>query len=288
MKEILALLFIIFYSCKSKPVEQVQKVNILFIGNSLTYYHDMPKMVKQMLDEKSTHYLIEQATFPGMTLNSHLNNIIYKREGDHIYTMRKNDFEITETEKIISSRSWDLIIIQEAPDMLFSKELVDELVQSDIEEIKALNRNKNCKYIFFNTWIPKVQHYPIKSICLPKSDFDYVKFPINNLNSDEKFCLEEVLNEKEYLRILNEALNHINLKQKMIISNHPNIHFNIRNKYPEIQLYDDDYHPSKIGSFLNACIFYKMITNKNPTRLKFNAGLDEKTTSLLKRVASSN
>lgn len=288
MKEILALLFIIFYSCKSKPVEQVQKVNILFIGNSLTYYHDMPKMVKQMLDEKSTHYLIEQATFPGMTLNSHLNNIIYKRGGDHIYTMRKNDFEITETEKIISSRSWDLIIIQEAPDMLFSKELVDELVQSDIEEIKALNRNKNCKYIFFNTWIPKVQHYPIKSICLPKSDFDYVKFPINNLNSDEKFCSEEVLNEKEYLRILNEALNQINLKQKMIISNHPNIHFNIRNKYPEIQLYDDDYHPSKIGSFLNACIFYKMITNKNPTRLKFNAGLDEKTTSLLKRVASSN
>ncbi|RAK23885.1 uncharacterized protein DUF4886 [Flavobacterium aquaticum] len=288
MKEILALLFIIFYSCKSKPVEQVQKVNILFIGNSLTYYHDMPKMVKQMLDEKSTHYLIEQATFPGMTLNSHLNNIIYKREGDHIYTMRKNDFEITETEKIISSRSWDLIIIQEAPDMLFSKELVDELVQSDIEEIKALNRNKNCKYIFFNTWIPKVQHYPIKSICLPKSDFDYVKFPINNLNSDEKFCSEEVLNEKEYLRILNEALNQINLKQKMIISNHPNIHFNIRNKYPEIQLYDDDYHPSKIGSFLNACIFYKMITNKNPTRLNFNAGLDEKTTSLLKRIANSN
>ena len=288
MKEILALLFIIFYSCKSKPVEQVQKVNILFIGNSLTYYHDMPKMVKQMLDEKSTHYLIEQATFPGMTLNSHLNNIIYKREGDHIYTMRKNDFEITETEKIISSRSWDLIIIQEAPDMLFSKELVNELIQSDIEKIKELNQNNNCKYIFFNTWIPKVRNYPIKSICLPKSDFDYVKFPINNLNSDEKFCSEEVLNEKEHLRILNEALNHINSKQKMIISNHPNIHFNIRNKYPEIQLYDDDYHPSKIGSFLNACVFYKMITNKNPTRLNFNAGLDEKTTSLLKRIANSN
>ncbi|WP_291139546.1 DUF4886 domain-containing protein [Flavobacterium sp. UBA7663] len=288
MKEILAILFIIFYSCKSKPVEQVEKVNILFIGNSLTYYHDMPKMVQQMLNEKSTHYLIEQAAYPGMTLNSHLNNIIYRRDGDNIYTIRKKDFEITETEKIISSRSWDLIIIQEAPDMLFSKELVDELVQSDIVEIKVLNRNKNCKYIFFNTWIPKVQHYPIKSICLPKSDFDYVKFPINNLNSDEKFCSEEVLNEKEHLRILNEALNQINLKQKMIISNHPNIHFNICNNYPEIQLYDDEFHPSKIGSFLNACVFYKMITNKNPTRLHFNASLDEKTASLLKRIANSN
>ena len=288
MKGILIVLFIILYSCKSKPIEHVDKVNILFIGNSLTYYHDMPKMVEHMLNEKSLNCYVVQAAFPGMTLNSHLNNIIYRREGDNIYTMRKNDFEITETEKIISSRSWDLIITQEAPDMLLSKELVNELVQSDIEKIKSLNRNKNCKYMFFNTWIPKVQNYPIKSICLPKSDFDYVKFPVNNLNSDEKFCSEEILNKKEHLRILNEALNQINLKQKMTISNHPNIHFNIGNNYPEIQLYEDEYHPSKIGSFLNACIFYKMITNKNPTRLKFNAGLDEKTTSLLKRVASSN
>lgn len=288
MKGILTILFIILYSCKSKPVEPVEKVNILFIGNSLTYYHDMPEMVQQMLNEKSTHYLIEQAAYPGMTLNAHLNSMIIKREGDYIYTTRKNDSEITETQKIISSRNWDLIVIQEAPDMLLSKELVNELVQSDIEEIKALNRNKNCKYIFFNTWIPKVQHYPIKSICLSKSDFDYVKFPVNNLNSDEKFCSELVLNEKEHLRILNEALNQMNLKQKMTISNHPNIHFNIGNNYPEIQLYDDEYHPSKIGSFLNACIFYKMITNKNPMRLHFNAGLDEKTASLLKRIASSN
>lgn len=288
MKGILAILFIVFYSCKSKPVEQVEKVNVLFIGNSLTYYHDMPKMVEEMLNEKVLNYNVEQAAFPGMTLNSHLNNIIYKREGDNIFTIRKSEFEITETEKIISSRSWDLIIIQEAPDMLFSKELVNELVQSDIEEIKALNRNKNCKYIFFNTWIPKVQHYPIKSICLSKSDFDYVKFPVNNLNSDEKFCSEEILDKKEHLRILSESLNQINLKQKMTISNHPNIHFNICNNYPEIQLYDDEYHPSKIGSFLNACVFYKMITNKNPTRLHSNAGLDEKTASLLKRIANSN
>lgn len=288
MKGILAILFIVFYSCKSKPVEQVEKVNVLFIGNSLTYYHDMPKMVEEMLNEKVLNYNVEQAAFPGMTLNSHLNNIIYKREGDNIFTIRKSEFEITETEKIISSRSWDLIIIQEAPDMLLSKELVNELVQSDIEKIRLLNPNKNCKYIFFNTWIPKVASYPIKSICLPKSDFDSVKFPVNKLNPDEKFCSEEVLNEKEHLRILNEALNQINLKQKMIISNHPNIHFNTRNKYPEIQLYDDDYHPSKTGSFLNACIFYKIIADKSPTRLNFNASLDEKTASLLKRIANSN
>ena len=118
MKGILTIICIILYSCKSKPVEQVEKLNILFIGNSLTYYHDMPKMVEHMLNEESADFYVEQAAFPGMTLNSHLNNIIYKREGDNIFTIRKSEFEITETEKIISSRSWDLIIIQEAPESL--------------------------------------------------------------------------------------------------------------------------------------------------------------------------
>lgn len=288
MRKLVCILFILLLACKSKSIESQQKINVLFIGNSLTYYHDMPLTLQKMLDEKGLNYNIDQSTFPGMPLNGHLDNIITnKDDDDNIYTRIKNEGEITETENKIMSKSWDIIIIQEGTFNLYFPEAVLEVIQPTIEKIKVLNKNKNCKYIFFNTWISKNKNYPVKSICRAKYSFDWKKYYENEeISNKEKFCSIDILNEIYDLRILNESLSSIKDKNNLTITNHPNIHFKIRNFFPEIELYDDDYHPSEAGSFLNACIFYKLLTNQKPKKLKYVGKLSKETAYILKKESN--
>jgi hypothetical protein len=288
MRKLVYILFFLLLACKSNPIGLQEKINVLFIGNSLTYYHDMPLTLQKMLGEKGLNYDIEQSTFPGMPLSWHLENIITKKEDDgSIYTRVKNEGERTETESKIMSKNWDIIILQEGTFNLYFPEVILEVIQPTIKKIQVLNKNKSCKYIFFNTWIFKNNNYPLNSICLNKHDFDWKKYYVNEeISNKEKFCSLDILNEIDNLRILNESLNPIKDNNNLIITNHPDIHFKIRKFFPEIELYDDDFHPSEVGSFLNACVFYKLLTNKNPKKLKYIGKLTKETAEIIKKESN--
>lgn len=64
-------------------------MDVLFIGNSLTYYNSMPEMLKEMLADGGDLVNIEQSTFPGMSLSAHLDNIIVAQTEGGVST-RKN------------------------------------------------------------------------------------------------------------------------------------------------------------------------------------------------------
>jgi len=63
-KTILIILAFITVSCKSHSQDSTEELNVLFIGNSLTFYHDMPQMVQKMLNETNPNIKIHQSTFP--------------------------------------------------------------------------------------------------------------------------------------------------------------------------------------------------------------------------------
>ena len=55
--------------------------------------------------------------------------------------------------------------------------------------------------------------------------------------------------------------------------------------YPNISLaHDINSHPSKLGAYLNACIFYKCFTKQKASTIKYRAGLDKKTTKIIQKV----
>lgn len=64
---ITCLLISVLDACSDRKPKEV-----LFIGNSLTYYHDMPVMLQAMLNEKDIRINIHQSTFPGVSLSAHL------------------------------------------------------------------------------------------------------------------------------------------------------------------------------------------------------------------------
>jgi hypothetical protein len=281
MNKYLCLIAIIFLGCKSNQIQNPQKINVLFIGNSLTYYHDMPLTLQAMLNENFSNYNIEQSTFPGMTLDSHLNSIITKRKNDDIYTRLKENGEITETEKKLKEKKWDIVIIQENPGYLYFPDVVEEYTKASISKIKNLVENKNCKFILFKTWISK-QEYPTKQFCALKSDFDYIKYPIET--TTEKYCTYTFENQKEEIKIINNIFESIAHEFNFHTTNHLHLHNIILEKFPEIKLYEDDGHPNENGSFLNALEFYSIITNKSPKKLKYIGNLDTETAEKLKNL----
>lgn len=283
MKKILFILLILLVSCKSKTITLEKDINVLFIGNSLTYYHDMPKTLQAMLDENQSNLKIEQSTFPGMSLDSHLDNIITQRNDSTIYTRRKIEGEITETELKIKEKKWDIVVIQENPGAIHFPESVIEITNPMIERIVNLVDNKDCKFIIYKTW-PSKPDYPIEKNCIPKNNFDYIKYPENTIET-EKFCSPKINNLEEYIDLFNIGFNSIGEKFNFEVTNHANLHYKIIKKFPEINLYDDNYsHPSEIGSFLNALEFYRILSNKKISKLKYNGKLDKETSKKIKSI----
>lgn len=284
MKKLVIVCVFIILGCKSKPIPNQEKINVLFIGNSLTYYHDMPKTLQSMLNETNSNFKIEQSTYAGMRLSSHLTEIITKNSGDTLYTREKEIGEITETEKKLTSKNWDIIVLQEGSGNQYFPDVVKEVISPTISKMKQLVSNKDCKYIMFNVW-PRKGDYPREKKCLPKFYFypDMISYADESKN--EKTCSQEIMNLEEDVKILNESYDPIKEENDLTISNHCNIHYKARVTYPEIELYDDEYHPSEYGSFLNACVFYKLLTNKKPSQLKFNGKLDSKSSKILKTLS---
>src|SRR5690554_2712250 len=113
MKNILLILItLIGINCKSQNKDGAEEINVLFIGNSLTYFYDMPQTVQKTLNETNPNIKIEQSTFPGLSLSAHLNNIITSRTENGVSTRRKEEGEKTETEIKIAEKKWDIVILQ--------------------------------------------------------------------------------------------------------------------------------------------------------------------------------
>lgn len=105
--KIIILIFItlILSNYKSQNKNTENEINVLFIGNSMTYFHNMPQTLQEMLNETNSNIKIDQSTFPGMPLNGHLLEIITSNTENEISTRKKNDGEKTETEKKLQRKN---------------------------------------------------------------------------------------------------------------------------------------------------------------------------------------
>ena len=277
MKNILLLVFLVIsVSCKSQETRETEKTNVLFIGNSLTYYHDMPETLQKMLNETASNFNIEQSTFPGMSLDWHLNNIIESRTEDQINTRRKTAGEKTETEIKLSEKDWDVVILQEGTVRLLIPEAKAYKVETAIEEIKNRISNPNCEFILFKTW-PSKNEYP-KQYC-------YSKWAIDHTLGNDEYCSPEIANLEQEMALINESYDLLAEKYELRASDNGNKFYEILTEYPELSVYGDNIHPNTNGAFLNACIFYQMLTGKKASGLKFNGEIEPKTAGLLKKIA---
>lgn len=277
MKKILLILITLTtISCKSQQKDSAKEINVLFIGNSLTYFYDMPQMVQKMLNETNLNIRIEQSTFPGQSLDGHLSDIITSRTENGINTRKKEEGEKTETEIKIAEKKWDVVILQTGTISVLIPENRELITNKAISEIKKLVSNPNCKFILFNTW-PSKNEYP-KQYCYPSRMIDKSILK-------ERCCSPTLENLEQETNLINKSYDSVARKNNLLKSDNGNKFYEVLTNYPEIELYEDDSHPNKYGAFLNACIFYQMLTNKKASELKYTGEIEPKIAEFLKQIA---
>lgn len=79
----------------STATEEAPRVSILFVGNSLTYANDMPKLVQQLLEDSGYEARVEQIARPNFGLQDH--------------------WERRKTRRAIRSGGWDVVVLQQGP-----------------------------------------------------------------------------------------------------------------------------------------------------------------------------
>lgn len=266
---------ILHYGCanmKNLRETDNDEINILFVGNSLTYTNKMPSLLQQMLDETKKNISVYQRTAPGVSLKFHLKNQI-----PTVAVSNNKPLNELKLEKVLSM-SWDYVILQEGTVRLLIPEVRKYNVEQKILEIKK-QINPSCKIILFGTWVSK-SPYP-KQYCYPKNSIDN-----KNLN-EKKYCTPEYFTSYEHIKDIGENYQKTGNNTETIYSNNGELFYSFSKKYPEINLLEDDTHPSKAGAFFNACIFYKFLTNKSPNKLKFSGDISEDLSKKIKKYLSS-
>lgn len=232
-----------------------------------------------MFDHAKLNYKVSQSTFPGISLDSHLNIIITSKNRDFASSRPKQKGDTTETEKTLLLKKWDHIILQEGTVRLLIPEVKNLQVIPAIINIKKLSNYNNTSFILFKTW-PGLDTFP-KQYCYPSG-------VVSPIITKLKCCSPLINSLDEEAKFINNAYDTVAKATNMKTVPITNCYLEILKSHPNINLYDDDQHPSMLGAYLNACVFFKYFTKKKATSIKYHAGLDEVKIRIIQNVVDKN
>lgn len=109
-------------------------MKILFIGNSFTYFNEMPDMVRAMLDGKVEDLTVEKVTKGGYYLSQHLD------EDDALEGLAK---------KKLAATKWDYVILQEQS---FCPIGDYERFERGVIGLSELIKPTGAKILMYSTW----------------------------------------------------------------------------------------------------------------------------------------
>lgn len=132
----LVLIFLLLFaqSCPTQP-EKSTTVDVLFVGNSLTYYNELPLLVQEILLKKGKHISVEQITEPNYSLEDHWVEGIVQQK--------------------IKSRTFELVIVQQGPSsQLDGKTMLVEYGK----RLSRLCESNEATLAFYVVW-PAISNY---------------------------------------------------------------------------------------------------------------------------------
>ena len=123
---------IVFFGCSQITHSQDNKEKILFVGNSFTYFNNMPQMVEAMARAEGDALLTRQSTVGGSNLMQHL-----KAENG------------TKTQRMLDSTAWDIVILQDhSVSTIEDPKRFQEAVTGLVEQVNS----KKGKPVLSMTW----------------------------------------------------------------------------------------------------------------------------------------
>jgi Secretion system C-terminal sorting domain/PKD domain len=237
--------YVLFVFCINGQINK--KIQALFLGNSYTYYNNLPQLVANLAAANGDTLIFDSNTPGGQTLQGHFNDVI---------SLSK-----------INAQVWDYVILQaqsQEPSLAPSTVQLQTLPYA-LKLDSTIKNNNNCTLtIFYETWGRKFGDgsncagYP--PVCT------YIGMQ-NRLRASYKLFADAT---NGLMSPVGEAF------RKSIALN------------PNLELYDPDQsHPSLEGSYLSACVFYKMLFHKSILNNIFLAGVSNTNASFLQQIAET-
>ena len=209
-KLFVAILYL--FSCLAG--QDKNKENILFIGNSFTFYWNLPLVVEAMANERNYNFDITQSTASGSSLKDHW------FENDEL-----------KSKTLIATGRYDRVVLQD-----HSLNPLQNLVESRryfIDFIEWVKANNGAPYIYA-TWMYKG---------ISNNNYDVVD-PIQD-------ALQPVADKTGAVMVpIDQAFR------------------TLQKKHPNIPIFmSDNKHPSPVGTYLAACVYFRIFTGESPLGL---------------------
>ena len=137
-------------NAKQAPAPKQDSLRLLFIGNSYTYYNDLPQMVYEIAKTQKKKLAVRSITKGGERLRGHLKN--------------------EKVRKALTDEHWDFVVLQEqSSDPARQSETVIANVYPAARELDSLIHvgSPEAKTIFYMTWghkygsTHKIENYPL-------------------------------------------------------------------------------------------------------------------------------
>lgn len=218
---------------------------VLFLGNSYTFYNDLPSLVSQMATNTGDVLIYDSNTPGGFRFMHHASNLT--------------------TQNKIDSDNWDYVTLQaQSQETSWSQDIMEtDVFPYALQLVNAIRANNPCSQpLFYMTWgrengdIFNCGNYPW--VCTYEGMDDAIRATYIYMAETYTTEVSPVGAVWRYLR-----------------THHPEIDLYL----------DDASHPSLTGSYAAACAFYTMIYKKDPTLMTWNSTLDEATANTIKSAA---
>lgn len=243
MKKILIIL--LFLSCSLLSNSQTKKV--LFIGNSYTFYFDMPQIVADLASSVGDNLSVTTSAYGGWSLSQHSTT--------------------TNTLNLINQGGWDYVVLQEySQNPSESQSFVEANVYPYAQYLDNLIHaaSPNAVTIFYMTW--------------GRKDGDTERCGVN-----PPVCTYIGMDNLTRTRYMFMAqTQHAIISPAGPVWRYIRSHYPLINLYDP-----DGSHPSNAGSYAIACSFYTAIFRKDPTLLTYNSALSPSDAAQIRNAAKA-
>lgn len=187
------------------------QTKVLFVGNSYTYYHDMPIMVQKIAQANQKEVEVTMSVDGGVSLKDHW-----------------NEHRGLQTKSLIRQNEFDFVVIQDQS-MTPIREPRNTILYG--KNLSRLIVDQNGEMLVFQTWSRKN-------------------------NPDSQQALDDTFSQLEKIT-----------KSKIVpVANAWKL---AKAEYPNLELYEyDGSHPSEVGSYLTALVFYLFIFEQDLSTFK--------------------
>ena len=231
-------------------------MNILFLGNSLIFYNDMPDIFAHLCAAGGKDVTVESITKGSATI-SH-------------FASERDPLGIR-TREMLASRRWDYVIIEPSRRITPFEESVLCAETEAAKTVKTLAEEAGAKILLYAVWgnnDGKVKecvaeappHMPFVGVVHPYARRDHALF------------LHKTAHR------ISEALGGVTVAEAGLAFE------NMIGAHPDMELYHTDLrHPSPAGSYLAACTIYSAIFGELTADIPFTLDLPQ--ASLLRQIA---